>query len=286
MSLTAPRWILFGVLCASVAWGGETHNYPECDRQPSPTDVQAAKGAFQAGSASFKEADYDRAILYWEDAHRRDCTATLLLYHLGGAYEGKGDLDQAIVALRAYLDRTPDAVDRPLIQRRIEVFEEKLAEQRKEAEKEKKRAAARSAPAAKRPSAEPGPRQPTEAAAQPGHVNPEFPLSVAGLGVVAAVVGAILYFPARSDVDHYEKVCPNRQCTDPSDTDPANEARTSVILGGSLAIGGLVVAAAGTGWYFYNESLASPSTAKAAERLPVSPWWSPGQAGVSWQGRF
>ena len=68
--------------------------------RPSDSDVTAAKGAFQAGNVSFNEADYDRAILYWEDAYRRDCTATLLLQHLGRAYEGLGNLEQAVIALR------------------------------------------------------------------------------------------------------------------------------------------------------------------------------------------
>ena len=52
-----------------------TKSYPDCGREPTEAEVAAAKGAFQAGNASFNEADYARAIDYWEDAYRRDCTA-------------------------------------------------------------------------------------------------------------------------------------------------------------------------------------------------------------------
>ena len=100
-----PRFVLpclstaLLLVIPSLCQAAETHPYPACNRQPSEADVQAAKGAFQAGNVSFNERDYDRAILYWEDAFRRDCTATLLLHNLSRAYEGKANLDQAVIAL-------------------------------------------------------------------------------------------------------------------------------------------------------------------------------------------
>ncbi len=52
----------------------EPKGYPECIKAPTESETAAAKGAYQAGNASFDEADYPRAITYWEDAYRRDCT--------------------------------------------------------------------------------------------------------------------------------------------------------------------------------------------------------------------
>lgn len=278
---TLATLCLLALPITKTTWAGETHHYAQCDRQPSTSDVQAAKGAFQAGSVSFKEADYDRAILYWEDAYRRDCTATLLLFYLADAYEGKGEFEQAVIALRAYLDRTPDAPDRPQLERRIEVFEEKLAEQRRNARS--KPQAVKPQPAPKAPPATP----PSSSDREPEgfHVNPVFPLSVAGLGVVGTVIGAIIFFPARSDVQHYEDRCPGRTCVNPGDSTAANDARTSMVIGGSLAIGGLVVAAAGTGWYFHNESTAPPRQ-RAGLGLPFAAWLSKRGAGVSIGHRF
>ncbi|HEX3595043.1 MAG TPA: hypothetical protein VHU80_08080, partial [Polyangiaceae bacterium] len=70
--------------------------YPACDRTPTQGDVSAAKGAFDAGNGSFNEADYDRAITYWEDAYRRDCTAHPLLLNLARAYELNGQKQHAV----------------------------------------------------------------------------------------------------------------------------------------------------------------------------------------------
>ena len=77
--------------------------YAQCAHEPTETDLTAAKGAFQAGNASFDEADYPRAIVYWEDAYRRDCTAHALLLNLARAYELNGNKPQAVVALQTYI---------------------------------------------------------------------------------------------------------------------------------------------------------------------------------------
>ena len=89
-----------------------TKEYPDCAHQPSDSDVSAAKGAFQAGQVSFNEADYDRAITYWEDAYRRDCTAHPMLLNLARAYELNGNPRQAVVSLETYLARNPSSPQR------------------------------------------------------------------------------------------------------------------------------------------------------------------------------
>src|SRR5690606_6759565 len=87
--------------------------YPACDREPTAAEINGAKGAYGAGQASFNEADYGRAILYWEDAFRRDCTASKLLLNLARAYELSSKKDHAVLALETYLERRPEAPDRP-----------------------------------------------------------------------------------------------------------------------------------------------------------------------------
>ena len=83
----------------------EPTRYPECTHEASEADLTAAKAAFQAGNVSFNEADYPRAILYWEDAFRRDCTAHPLLLNLARAYELNAQKRKAVVALETYLKR-------------------------------------------------------------------------------------------------------------------------------------------------------------------------------------
>src|SRR5690606_32626924 len=96
-------------------------DYPPCTREPSDTDVTAAKAAFQAGNVAFGEADYPRAILYWRDAYRRDCTAHALLLNLARAEELNGNKRAAVAALETYLARVPTSPERAQIERRIAV---------------------------------------------------------------------------------------------------------------------------------------------------------------------
>src|SRR4051812_41501532 len=105
----------------------EPKAYPECIKAPTEAETAAAKGAYQAGNASFDEADYPRAITYWEDAYRRDCTANLLLKNLARAYELYGQKRQAVVALETFLVREPSTADKEQIQRRIEVLKKQIA---------------------------------------------------------------------------------------------------------------------------------------------------------------
>src|SRR5687768_5293342 len=112
MRRCVTSWALASTLLSSPAWaapGQGGFSYPPCDRAPTENETTAAKHAFQAGNASFDEADYTRAITYWEDAYRRDCTAHLLLLNLARAYELDGQKERAIVSLQTYLERSPDA---------------------------------------------------------------------------------------------------------------------------------------------------------------------------------
>src|SRR5690606_19081636 len=115
------------VLASAETASAQTRPYPECSAEPTEGDIAAAKGAFQAGQASFNEADYERAITYWEDAYRRDCTAHALLLNLARAYELKGDKAQAVEALQTFLARKPESPQKDQIERRIVVLNQQIA---------------------------------------------------------------------------------------------------------------------------------------------------------------
>jgi tetratricopeptide (TPR) repeat protein len=269
----------FGCFLTAVhVFAAEVHQYPACNKQPTDTEVQGAKGAFQAGLASYDEADYGRAILYWEDAYRRDCTATLLLHHLSRAYEGQGNLEQAAIALRTYLERSPGLEDAELIQKRLELIAEKLLEERKRADEAKRQRDAE----ANRKSL-PAPTVSSNSGSSL-YVNPLIPIAVASVGAVATVVGAVIYFPAKSDLNDAENACPDRKDCEPNIVTQGNDARTKVNWGGALAVTGLVLAAGGVGWYFFNEGQEPKKT--LAMQPNWQPWVSSKSAGMLWQGRF
>src|SRR5262245_2431952 len=123
-------WALTGtlLLCPALARAEEAavRPYPACDKTPTDGDIAAAKGAFQAGNGSVNEADYERAITYWEDAYRRDCTAHPLLLNLARAYELNGQKRHAVNALETFVARNPGSPDEGQIKRRIEKLNEQL----------------------------------------------------------------------------------------------------------------------------------------------------------------
>jgi tetratricopeptide (TPR) repeat protein len=265
----------------------ETHAYPECTTRPSENDVTAAKGAFQAGKVSFNEADYARAILYWEDAYRRDCTATPLLDYLGRAYEGAGNLEQAVIALRTYTERAPDSPERAQVLRRIEVFEQRIAEQKKE-ESKLAPVPQTTAPVAQKPTQNAQASSSAAPAAQSARPFPWVPVAVMAVGGATALVGGLVYLNANSDMSDVEKKCNGSR----SNCDPAtnlaaqgNDARTRANIGTGLFFGGLAVAGAGAVW-FWLDSKKAPQTAGHFKVPAVSPWVGTAGAGVAWQGAF
>ena len=280
-------WLSVGLIGSAVAIApalahaeDEPKAYPECIKAPTDAETAAAKGAYQAGNASFDEADYPRAITYWEDAYRRDCTANLLLKNLARAYELYGQKRQAVVALETFLVREPSTADKEQIQRRIEVLKKQIASEK---------AAPVVAPAAV-------PVTPAQTQPQPASEVPDtpkgkrslVPLFVAGAGGVVFIVGASLYGKAAKDLTHYEDLCPNRNCGDGAEAaankEAGNDARTRKIWGGVVTGVGAATLAGGLIWYFV-QPRRTAATASWHKPL-VSPNVAPGFAGVALSGAF
>jgi tetratricopeptide (TPR) repeat protein len=271
-------WVAAVLSSANVARAVEveTHQYAECGREPSEADVTAAKAAFQAGNVSFNEADYPRALLYWEDAFRRDCTAHALLLNLARAYELDGQRQQAVIALEAFLEREPNTPERAQITRRIEVLSRQIESQRK------------AVPAAASPPDSPPQEQP-QVVNEPPAVSPSsstsarkiVPLAVAGVGGGITVLGLIIYAEAHKNVNDYKKACGGTQNCPKELVEPANEAGKRETTGTLVTIGGAAMLAGGVIWF-----LLTPSTAPQRTSTLVLPSFAPGFAGVSVDGRF
>jgi tetratricopeptide (TPR) repeat protein len=248
--------------------------------------VAAAKGAFQAGNASFNEADYDRAITYWEDAYRRDCTAHLLLLNLARAYELNGARERAVTSLETYLARNPGSPDEAQIKRRIEKLREQLDE-------ETDPQAGALPPVTPAEPADPNQPPLPDAAPEPPLMADSsrprksiVPLIVAGAGAVITVTGGVVFLVASGDLDDYDGQCPNRRCPLGQDSlaEDANSARTRQTVGGIVAGVGAAALAGGLIWYF----LQKPSGSTTAKAVPTrfEPRVDRGFAGVSLSGAF
>jgi hypothetical protein len=254
--------------------------YAPCDRTPNEGEVAAAKGAFQAGDASFNEADYDRAINYWEDAYRRDCTAHLILRNLARAYELNNQKRHAVGALETFVARNPGSSEEAQIKRRIE----KLHEQIESEAAPRPAAPAAPPPAAAAPAAPPPPPAPEPTT---GGKRSITPLIVAGAGGAVAIVGGILFITGSSDVSTFESQCPNRVCpsNQPNLSSDANAARTKENIGGVLMGVGLAAGIGGVIWYFVQRP-ARTASAPHAFTASVSPVVSAGYGGLGLAGQF
>lgn len=264
--------------------------YPPCERTPTEGDTTAAKGAFQAGNGSFNEADYDRAINYWEDAYHRDCTAHPLLLNLARAYELNGQKHHAVTALQTFLARNPGSSEEGQIKRRIEKLEEQI--------RTGDTAPPTPPPTAATPTATPTtPAMPPSDTAPPpapesppSGSRPIAPLILASAGGAIAIVSGIVWLGALSDLSTFEKKCPNRQCdqnspTLQSDISKGNSAKSRADLSGGFTVAGLGIAAAGLIWYGVSKPR---QTASAPHGLTaeVAPTFAPGYGGVLFDGRF
>ncbi len=284
---------LAALFTALQARSDEGHTYPACTRQSTGAGITAAKGAFQAGNGSFNEADYARAIMYWEDAYRRDCSAHAMLLNLSRAYELHGNKAQAVEALRTYLQRVPESPDRDTYQRRLDALERQLHGEAPTA------APTPAAPTPPTPTPAPAgtkPAAPTAAAPTAAAVaseteaeaalappeRPLWPLFVAGGGGLVAAIAAPIYLKNRADLSDAVEACnAQRNGCPPEIAEKGNSARIRTNVSGTVIVGGVVIAGAGVLYYFLSGNEAAPATTARFE-----PWVSNGLLGLGYSRSF
>ena len=297
------------VLVSAEAASAQTRPYPECTSEPTESDVAAAKGAFQAGQASFNEADYERAITYWEDAYRRDCTAHALLLNLARAYELSGDKRQAVEALQTYLARKPESPQKDQINRRIEVLNQQIDKEATAvaaAPPPEPAPAPQAAPMPKPPAPQPAP-EPTPEPSDSFWVGPAI---VGGAGVIAAGTGVVVHAIGDADEDAAAEKCPERVGCSLEVEEQGNDGIFKQKLGVGLMIGGTAAVGGALAWFLLAQpgsgtatpandtsdkralgtraASARPPAGKSAahSKMFVLPELGPGHAGLSVFGSF
>ncbi len=253
--------------------------YPPCEDAPTESGTAAAKGAFHAGTAAFNEADYERAIVYWEDAFRRDCTAVAMLKNLARAYELNDQYQKAIDALTTYAARANQPSEGDALARRVQNLERKQAEER--ARRDASRAP-QDGP--KTPgqgdlagSSTPGWDAEIDDSTQPARSF--VPLVFAGIGLGAGVLGLVQWQSAEADRRRIERQCPNSDCGQNTQlAADGNNARSRIQLWGwGVTGGGSALLVGGVVWYF----LQSPEP-----NAPLALELGPRYAGARLRGTF
>jgi hypothetical protein len=268
--------------------------YPPCSTVPTEADKKGAKGAFEAGNASYEEADYATAVTFWRDAYRRDCTAHAMLINLANAYERKGDRAETVNALETYLQRKPDEPKADMIQRRIQNLKAQMATPALApvpapvaAPQQAPAPPVVAAPAKQTSGASSVPAEPPPA---PSGKKATGPIILASAGGVMALVGGVVAWRGNNKIRDAEITCPNRQCPVVPDGDPSaaaivqakdrgNSGRKEVTIGVAVAGVGIATAVGGLVWYFTMPK--APAGVPPANKTSFVPTFAPGFAGVS-----
>lgn len=267
-------WALGGVVAVagltfSLVAFGDTPNYPECTKQVSKQEQEAAKGAHQAAKGFAERNEWDKAVRYWRDAYDFDCNAHPLLINIGNAYEKLGDLPAAIVTFETYLKRQGYDTE---VADRVHAMKDKLAP--------KPSVTASAAPPPSVTASASAPPPPPDGPRPFGFT----PLGVTIGGAVLAVVGAILVPVGVSDIAEANKFClPDANGVAVCDTREHQEqgVRGNILgaVGGASLGVGVAAVAGGLVWHFaFNKPKAGPPKAQ------VVPTFGPGSVGVA--GRF
>jgi hypothetical protein len=268
--------------------------YPECNRKPTPADLEGAKGAHKAASQFYDRGDYDKAIRYWNDAYSFDCTAHSVLINIANAYEKKGEKPAAIIALETYLKRSGSD---PTIEEKIKNLRQSLQPYPTPTTSGAPQVTATAAPTAP-PTAQPT-VTPTAAPAVPPTPTHERPFGpapwvVVGGGAAVAGVGAVLVAMGTStlsDLESPSKCGPKHSaCTTLSQVTQGNNAR--VMTGGGIAAlaGGAAILGSGLVWQLMfnkpREVTEPATTPKSAASVRVLPAVGPTAVGISVSGAF
>jgi len=98
------------------------------------------------------------------------------------------------------------------------------------------------------PATPPVPKEKPEASR--GTAFPVVPVAVGAVGIVAAAFGLGLRLVGDAHYNDASAHCPGSACTDPADVSQANTARTQIVVGNVLMVGGgATVAAAALLWF-------------------------------------
>jgi tetratricopeptide (TPR) repeat protein len=275
----------------------EVKPYPSCESDPTENDVEAAKGAYKAGQVSFQEADYDRALLYWEDAFRRDCTAVKLLLNIARAYELSGQQEEAVNALQTYVDRRPDAKDRGSVEKRIAKLQEKID------------AAAAAAPADE-PEDDEAETEEVPAAAittdpEPKAKKPMWPVWITGGGAVVALIGHGAAIASQVDLEkRRDEIGRAYGCSPENNECPSDEARDTAnadfetdteaedlrnrrdAANGLAGLGHLAGITGGILWWIFWTQAGDKAESAGEPATALVPTVVPGYQGLSFSGRF
>jgi tetratricopeptide (TPR) repeat protein len=219
----------------------------QADEPTAQGNEQRALALFDKSKASYRAGRFQEAVALLKEAYALK-HVPVLLYNLGRAYEGLGDLDNALRAYSDFLVAQPDTPDRGAIEGRTASLKHQIDE-RERLKREREAADARAAQAP-----------------LPEKHRSVVPWIVAGVG--AAGVGAGVVFGLIAESKHATASNDPVQVTAAEEQSNAKSfataANLTMIAGGVVLVGGVVWGALGLGG-----PARPPDPAAASRIVPV-----------------
>jgi tetratricopeptide (TPR) repeat protein len=276
MTLDGPRWLrqlaaatltAQAVLTFGVGASAAEVDDAGCSDTRSARDPEAAKVAFRAGQTAFSEGAYARAVEFWNQAYRDDCTAHALLLNLAMAEELLGRPAEAIHRLKLFNRRSPESPYVEANAKRIQRLEQMAAEMSRGRGLQPRPATSVDRPA-------------------PASSGVSVPIVVSVVGGVVTLTGAALFVEGRLSAGAASDRCgaSRSDCGDAGAVIAGERARARAQAGGWLAVGGAAAAAGGLLWHF----LSRPSD-PLDQTTPSGLTFMtdvPGGASIGWTGSF
>jgi hypothetical protein len=276
MILGDPRWLrqlavatlaALTLLTFGARASAEDVEEAGCSDARTARDPEAAKVAFRAGQTAFSEGAYARAVEFWSQAYRDDCSAHALLLNLAMAEELLGRPAEAIHRLKLFNRRSPESPYVEANAKRIQRLEQMASEMSRGQGLQQRAATSVDRPA-------------------PTGSGVSVPIVVSVAGGVLGLTGAALFVEGRLSAGSASDRCgaSRSACVDSGAVIAGERARARAQTGGWLAVGGAAAAAGGLVWHFLSRP-AEPLDQTAPSGLTFTTD-VPGGASVGWAGTF
>jgi tetratricopeptide (TPR) repeat protein len=214
------------------------------DEAPAGANERALELS-RKSATSYREGRFQEAVTLLEQAYALK-PEPVLLYNMGRAYEGLGDLKSAVKSYSDYLAAQPNARDRGALEQRIATMQKQIDE-REKLEREHQTASVRPQPDEKRP--------------------PVVPWIVAGVGGAGLATGAVFGVLALSTHS-----AANSDPVQASAAQKQSDAQTFATVATVGMIAGGVVAAGGILWGLLASRSPAPAPTQGAGKptfLPI-----------------
>jgi hypothetical protein len=251
------------------------------DSDVTPERNRRASDLFKTGKIAAENMEREKAIFYYLDAYRADCTGHGVLLKIAELWEAKGNKAEALRYTQAFLDRAKaDDPNRESATVRRDRLKREVAASTATATTSTPTSTATTTTApTSTASVAPPPTSTATTGGDSGHSV--VPWIVVGVGGAVLITGGLVTIIGSGKVSDAEKTCnASHQCTDPAAIDKGNSGRNMETIGVIVGSVGLAAVIGGLVWHFVE-----PTTPKQ-DGARVVPQVAPGYGGLSVVGRF